>query len=289
MGKCDLDWTWSIAKGIDYKDPIHDGKMLIFRLHIQFIGRGDVEGSFVRREQQTGSVEITIKIPSGDVTIRRDLTRGQKGGPFSMNGVRKTNKEIEQFVTRHNIVLENLCNFLLQEKVKDFGTLAGEPAKLLRHLEAAVGPPGMLDDHENLIALAGRKNDCEREHREKQEQLAHKQSQKASMREEIARLDQLIAIQESIHLLELKIPMLKVRRARHPLQPRRPTRDSAGAKRLTGGPQTSAGPRISLSQSGSAGRVLAACGRRSEAGAGRPAGGAVAGAMGCERGLAGGA
>ncbi len=182
-----------------------------------------MEGSFVRRDQQTGSVEITMKIPGGDVTIRREITRGQKGGPFFINGVKKTNREIEQFVTSHNIVLENLCNFLLQEKVKDFGTLAGEPAKLLRHLEAAVGPPGMLDDHDNLIALAGRKNDCEREHRDKQEQLAHLQAQKASMRDEIARLDQLNAIQDCIRLLELKIPMLKVRSARHPAQTSRPT------------------------------------------------------------------
>jgi structural maintenance of chromosomes protein 5 len=127
-----------------------------------------------------------------------------------MNGVRKNNREIEQFVTSHNIVLENLCNFLLQEKVAEFGKLAGEPPKLLRHLEAAVGPPGMLDDHDHLITLAGRKNDSEREHRDKQEQLAHLTSQKASMQEEIARLDQLNAILESIRLLELKIPMLKV-------------------------------------------------------------------------------
>ena len=165
----------------------------------------------MKRNQPTGSTEITIRNADGEVTIRRELVSGQKGGVFFMNGVKKTNKDIDKFVKSQNIVLENFCNFLLQEKVKPFAECCAETPRLLREVEVAVGPPGMVDEHENLVKLAESKRDSEREHRIQKEQLAHLEAQEANMRDELERHAQLREIDERVKLLELKVPMLKVR------------------------------------------------------------------------------
>ncbi len=81
---------------------------------MQFLSRGPVEGSYVRTDQQTGSTEITLKTGKKEVTIRRELIAGQRGGVFYMNGVKKTSQEIEKFVKSQNIVLENFCNVMYE-------------------------------------------------------------------------------------------------------------------------------------------------------------------------------
>ena len=127
-----------------------------------------------------------------------------------MDGVKKSNKDIDQFIKSHNIVLENFCNFLLQEKVAAFAKLSGDPTKILREIEEAVGPVGMIDDHDQLVSIASAKKDSERALQMQKEQLIHLEQREADIKNEMARHEQLNLLEERIRLLELKIPMLKV-------------------------------------------------------------------------------
>lgn len=79
----------------------------------------------------------------------------QNKSQFWINGVSKREKDVKELVAQMGIQLENLCQFLPQEKVQSFANYAGRyyPSrsvvcgKMAGGLERAVAvfPPSMID------------------------------------------------------------------------------------------------------------------------------------------------
>jgi chromosome segregation ATPase len=76
-----------------------------------------------------------------DLRLLFDMTIG-KGVPKS---------QVTELVKKLNIQVDNLCQFLPQDKVSNFAALS--PQELLRETEKAVGSDSMLAMHDTLINL----------------------------------------------------------------------------------------------------------------------------------------
>ena len=104
----------------------------------------------MRKGAKAGSVEVIISAgpDAADHRIERHLTADGKS-QFKINGAAKTQKDVEKLNGELTIQLDNLCQFLPQEKVVEFSKMT--PTELLLSTERAIGDGRLADMHERLI------------------------------------------------------------------------------------------------------------------------------------------
>ncbi|KAJ9528286.1 hypothetical protein QJQ45_014268, partial [Haematococcus lacustris] len=129
----------------------------------KLLGRADNLASFVRRNCNKAWTEITLSGGAGqpDIVIRRDISitysRGEDGRPkqgyeaqFQINGVNRLVQDVLKQVRSLNIQMDNLCQFLPQDKVAEFAKM--DAYELLIATEKAMGDCQMYNQHQKLIA-----------------------------------------------------------------------------------------------------------------------------------------
>jgi chromosome segregation ATPase len=90
------------------------------------LARADNVKSFIRHGEKKAVIEITLKAKEADavIQIRRIITAGSDGGQgksdWKLNGKTCTQAVIRGIVDELNIQVDNLCNFLPQERVHAF-------------------------------------------------------------------------------------------------------------------------------------------------------------------------
>ncbi|CAD7695563.1 unnamed protein product [Ostreobium quekettii] len=117
----------------------------------KLLGRADNVKDFVLRGEQEGYTEVTI---SGggeerDRVVRRDLHSKDNTSTWKIDGRPSTMQEVEKLKDKMNIQLDNLCQFLPQDRVVEFARLT--PTELLFETEKAIGNSKLCDLHRQLI------------------------------------------------------------------------------------------------------------------------------------------
>jgi structural maintenance of chromosomes protein 5 len=122
---------------------------------VQRLGRSDNLKEFVRKGATKGQVELIISGgPSApDYRIERIMWAKDTKSQFRINGAVKTQKDVEALNAKLTIQLDNLCQFLPQEKVVEFSKMS--PTELLLSTERAIGNGRLADMHEKLISGGG--------------------------------------------------------------------------------------------------------------------------------------
>ena len=118
------------------------------------LGRARDLGEYVRRGARGGWVEITLSTGprSSPVVLRRDLTAGSNASEWRLDGAPARAADAAAAVARAGVQLDNLCQFLPQDRVADFARLT--PAQLLAETERASGEEGLVDAHAAAAAAA---------------------------------------------------------------------------------------------------------------------------------------
>ncbi|EGC38414.1 hypothetical protein DICPUDRAFT_148904 [Dictyostelium purpureum] len=116
------------------------------------LGRQKQLGDFVKRGTMSGFVEIELFNPDGEnFIIKRDLKKEGNSGDFKLNGKNITKADLLARIKELNIQVENLCQFLPQDKVVGFASMS--PTELLLETEKAIGVDNMYENHQELIKL----------------------------------------------------------------------------------------------------------------------------------------
>eukprot|EP00727_Mastigamoeba_balamuthi_P000319 m51a1_g10284 putative structural maintenance of chromosomes 5 smc5 (286) ;mRNA; f:89233-96000 len=113
------------------------------------LGRAKDPKDFIKHGHKTAAIEIDLhggNPDKSDTVIRREIREGTSA--FYINGRSATQKEVLAACRELNIQVDNLCQFLPQDKVAEFARLS--PPELLRETEKAVGPANMLELHTSL-------------------------------------------------------------------------------------------------------------------------------------------
>ncbi|KAL6778911.1 SMC5 [Auxenochlorella protothecoides x Auxenochlorella symbiontica] len=120
------------------------------------LGRADEVSNYVRRGADKGWVKITLAGgPEGRETlIQRIMYSSKNSSDWSINGKECLNRDVQARVASLNIHLDNLCQFLPQDKVVEFARL--NPQALLRATQASIGEDSLTTAHDRLIQ--GRKD-----------------------------------------------------------------------------------------------------------------------------------
>jgi chromosome segregation ATPase len=118
------------------------------------LGRASAFGEFVKYGKKEAVVEVELQRRPKDsqnfvVTLRIDRDTNKR--EFLINGRPATHKQVVKLNAMMRIQIDNLCQFLPQDKVAEFAALS--PVDLLAKTLQAAAPPEMLKWQDELKAL----------------------------------------------------------------------------------------------------------------------------------------
>eukprot|EP00898_Chlorokybus_atmophyticus_P008216 jgi/Chlat1/8396/Chrsp80S07832 len=186
----------------------------------KLLGRAEHIDEYIMRTKYWGTTEISIVTETGDdVVIFRKLIK-EKPSEWKLNGKQVLCKPvgvrtIEKKVKELGIQLDNLCQFLPQDRVCEFAKL--NPAQLLVETEKAVGDPELLAQHHQLVELGAKLRALDQNVRKHTDRLDRLQQQNRDVEKDVTRLQERQAIEEQINLMKLKLPWLAYHAAKQQL------------------------------------------------------------------------
>ncbi|KAI9271590.1 P-loop containing nucleoside triphosphate hydrolase protein, partial [Phascolomyces articulosus] len=114
------------------------------------LGRAKNISEFVKTGEDEAMIQIELKRTGGkrNVVIQRNITKSNNASSWRLNGRHAPQKDVLAIVNQLNIQVDNLCQFLPQDKVAEFAQLT--PPALLEKTQEAAGATDLLKWHQNL-------------------------------------------------------------------------------------------------------------------------------------------
>uniref|UniRef100_A0A8U7NB77 Structural maintenance of chromosomes protein 5 n=1 Tax=Corvus moneduloides TaxID=1196302 RepID=A0A8U7NB77_CORMO len=110
-----------------------------------FLARADKIGLFVKQGCMKGAVEIELFKSPDNIIITREIYVVSNASAWFINKKPATLKTVEEQIAALNIQVDNLCQFLPQDKVGEFTKLS--KTELLEATEKSIGSPEMYQFH----------------------------------------------------------------------------------------------------------------------------------------------
>lgn len=131
---------------------------------------------------------------------------------FSVNGKPSTKKAVVEYAKSFSIQIDNLCQFLPQDKVVEFAAMT--PVELLRSTQRAVGSQEMIDMHENLKELGQKQKEIQSRQVSDQDTLGNLEGRQRMQEADVERMRERENIKERVRLMEAARPFARYREAR---------------------------------------------------------------------------
>lgn len=180
------------------------------------LGRAKDIGDYVKHRTNEAMVEIELlKSNSPNLVVKRIITKGNDGKATTkwfLNGKSSHQSEVVATVKEMNVQMNNLCQFLPQDKVVEFAKM--NPQQLLEATEKAVGPPGMYDHHMKLIELRGKYSAVISSKEEKEQAKDRIEQRNKLLERDVLRHKEREKHCEKIDFLEKKKPWVEYKNAR---------------------------------------------------------------------------
>ncbi|KAA6420293.1 MAG: structural maintenance of chromosomes 5 [Trebouxia sp. A1-2] len=175
------------------------------------LARADNVKDFIRRGEDEGSVTITLASGKAQplVVYRRIRTDAQSGGisDWKLNGATCAMKDVKQKMKDLNVQLDNLCQFLPQDKVVEFAKLS--PVELLRETQKAIGDSRLADLHKELIEENKLSNTSNRERNSVATELHQQQDLNGRLQRDVERFKNREQLLAKVKLIESKLPWIE--------------------------------------------------------------------------------
>lgn len=175
------------------------------------LGRSKDLSEFIKNGCDKATIEIELQGLPGKAApvIRRTIERKQSGAhsAWSINGKTVTHKEVEKAVRKFNIQVDNLCQFLPQDKVASFAQ--SNPKDLLLATERAIGSTDMVEDHKKLIELSKKLTEFNNSVSNEAERLEALEAEHAEQEEQINSIKDLEQQKQKKTVLENTLPYVE--------------------------------------------------------------------------------
>ncbi|KAL2936152.1 Structural maintenance of chromosomes protein 5 [Bienertia sinuspersici] len=174
----------------------------------QILGRAGSIGAYVKRGEESGYIKITLRGDSREeqIGITRKIDTSNKS-EWLLNGKMATKKDVVEVVQKFNIQVNNLTQFLPQDKVCEFAKLS--PIDLLRATENAIGDPQLPMQHDSLIEKSSQLGRLQRAVDGNKGTLNQLKAQHAEQERDVERVRQREDLLAQVDLLKKKLPWLK--------------------------------------------------------------------------------
>ncbi|BBN03925.1 structural maintenance of chromosomes protein 5 [Marchantia polymorpha subsp. ruderalis] len=174
----------------------------------QLLGRAGQIGDFVKRGEESGWTKISLRGNSDDevVVITRKINSRNKSD-WLLNDRSVSKKDVQDVVQGFNIQLNNLTQFLPQDRVCEFAKLT--PIELLGETEKAVGDPELSAQHQRLKVLSEDLKMLQTTVSQLESSLAQNKASNRELEEDGQRMRQRNELLEKAASLRKKLPWLK--------------------------------------------------------------------------------
>ncbi|RFU79479.1 structural maintenance of chromosomes 5 [Trichoderma arundinaceum] len=180
------------------------------------LGRAGTVKEFVKHGKDTATIEIELhKRPEdrSNFVIRVQIRREQNMQKWWLNGKETTHKKIQSLMRVLKIQVDNLCQFLPQDRVVEFA--ASTPVELLHETLRAAAPEEMQRWHQRLQELhKDKKNMAEAAHSDA-ETLKNLQSRQQGLQADVDRIREREEIQERVNNLKGALVIAQYQEARN--------------------------------------------------------------------------
>lgn len=182
------------------------------------LGRAAKFSEFVKHGKDQATIEIELQRRPEDRSnyiIKVRITREGDKRKWWINGSEVPLKSVQQLVRGLGIQVDNLCQFLPQDRVSEFSGLS--PVALLHETQRAAAPPEMLTWHDELKVLRKNQKGIQLNLETDEETLRTQEERQEGLRGDVERLQERAQIQEKIALLESSVPFVdyNVKRRRY--------------------------------------------------------------------------
>ncbi|KAB8231912.1 P-loop containing nucleoside triphosphate hydrolase protein [Aspergillus alliaceus] len=174
------------------------------------LGRAKDAGEFVKHGCREATIEIELaggarfrQNPVVSRTIKRD---GNKSS-FTLNGKPVSRNQVLKLAQSFSIQIDNLCQFLPQDKVSEFAALT--PIELLSSTQRAAAGPEMEEWHNDLKKLRAEQKKLQTDNKGDKDLLANLENRQEMQRADVERVRQRAQIKRKIEMLELVRPVTK--------------------------------------------------------------------------------
>lgn len=181
----------------------------------KLLGRADDVGEFVKHNTSIAEVEIELERQpkdSANYIIRSRFIRDGNKREWFINGKNTTLKAVLELTKKLSIQIDNLCQFLPQDKVAEFAGLS--PVDLLLQTQRAAAPEEMLEQHETLKKRRKEQKRLEDEKARDQEILDSLENRQHNLQVEVQRLQERQEVLRKVMVLKKRIPFVEYRIAR---------------------------------------------------------------------------
>ena len=167
------------------------------------LGRATSVIDFIRVGEQVATIEVELFRPDEDnVVIFRQFDRNGKN-VWAINGKKAGVREVERKVAEFRIQVDNLCQFLPQDKVHDFSRLNSKG--LLDSTVDAVGDMSLKDKHAELKHLQKNMHEGEDLFERKKQMLVDQTEKCRRLEEEVKAFDEKKKIEAKLSLAQTKL------------------------------------------------------------------------------------
>ncbi|XP_047167362.1 structural maintenance of chromosomes protein 5 isoform X2 [Vigna umbellata] len=174
----------------------------------QLLGRATSIGAYVKRGEESGYIKITLRADHRNehISVMRKISTNNKS-EWLLNGSVVSKKDVAETIQRFNIQVNNLTQFLPQDRVCEFAKLT--PVQLLEETEKAVGDPQLPEQHRTLVDKSRSLKHIELSLERNEGTLKQLKERNAELETDVERVrqrDELLAKAES---MKKKLPWLK--------------------------------------------------------------------------------
>lgn len=176
------------------------------------LGRAKEISEFVKHGSKEATIEIELKAdperhgsnPVVGCRIARDGggkdSNNSKKTTFFINGQKSTNKAVLELVRSFSIQVDNLCQFLPQDRVVEFAALS--PVDLLAQTQRAAAPEYMTEWHEQLKTMRKEQKQKLAEQQSGIDDLKRLEDRQKAQEGEVERMRERTAMQEKLAILK---------------------------------------------------------------------------------------
>ncbi|XP_059651902.1 structural maintenance of chromosomes protein 5 [Cornus florida] len=174
----------------------------------QLLGRASSIGAFVKRGEESGHIKISLKANNEEehITIMRKIDTRNKS-EWQFNGKVVPKKDVTEIIQRFNIQVNNLTQFLPQDRVCEFAKLT--PVQLLEETEKAVGDPQLPIQHRTLIVKSFELKKLENTVKQNRATLDQLKALNAEQEKDVERVRQRNELLAKVESMKKKLPWLK--------------------------------------------------------------------------------
>ena len=166
------------------------------------LGRAKEVGDFVTHGEREAEIEVELAgaRDASSVVVKRIIKREGNKSVWSINGAPANLKKVLELMATFHIQIDNLCQFLPQDRVVEFA--AQSPVELLESTQRAAAPDHVAESHKKLIKLGERRSALMNEQTTSKENLKQFEARQDAQRAEVDRINQRVDLINRVKALE---------------------------------------------------------------------------------------